>query len=150
MKTPREILLARHRGAESKLDDIRNKALAELARGSAASFGASAPGRTGSTKPQPWLARLWQELVWPHRRAWVGMATVWFLLALLNLGDAPGSSRAVTARRLPSAQAMLLLAEQQRVLAELLQTAPAPPAEPAKPTPAPPPRSERRTTIRMA
>lgn len=64
MKTPRELLLGRHESAVPRLDKIRH-AMSE-------------PGRSISRK-------LWEELILPVRRAWIGMAAAWMVVITLNL-----------------------------------------------------------------
>jgi anti-sigma factor RsiW len=90
---------------------------------------------------------LWRELVWPCRRAWVGLAAIWLALLAVNarLSDHPTQMAGLNS---PSAsEIMQSWEEQTRVLAELTQpahvyTAPIqPPAAPANP---PRPHSERK------
>ena len=96
---------------------------------------------------------IWRELIWPCRRAWVGLAALWLVLAAVNLrlSDHPmqlaggGSS---------SASAMMQSWEEQtRILAELTQppvvfsppvNTPAAPPDPARP------RSERKQDWQIA
>ena len=59
MKTPREILLERHRDAEPKLDAIRRETLSKLERTEAHS--ADEPGRAAGRAPASWSAPvLWR------------------------------------------------------------------------------------------
>ena len=66
---------------------------------------------------------IWRELIWPCRRAWIGLAAIWLALLAVNarLSDHPiawpalGSSSA--------AEMMQSWEEQTRVLAELTQPA---------------------------
>jgi anti-sigma factor RsiW len=96
---------------------------------------------------------VWRELIWPCRRAWVGLAALWLVLAAVNirLSDHPmqwagaGSS---------SASAMMQSWEEQtRILAELTQppvvysppvNTPLAPPNPARP------RSERKQDWQIA
>lgn len=64
MKTPREILLARHADASAELDALRRSVVAELKP-------AESPG---------WLAVAWRELFWQPRLVWTGLAAVWVFL----------------------------------------------------------------------
>ena len=65
--------------------------------------------------------RVWQELILPSRRIWAGLAAVWVVLVVINAGQsksAPGSNT-VAASAKP--EVMQAIAEQKRLLAELLQ-----------------------------
>lgn len=84
MKTPRDILFTRHQAAQPKLDAIRDKQISLI--------------NHKDTKSQSWVlslaslcrsgsSKLWQELVLPSRRTWAGLATVWALLAAINLAQ---------------------------------------------------------------
>jgi len=76
MKTARELLLKRHRSIEPKLDALRAKTVSAL--------------RDNTTDPPVVIAktslklRIWQELILPARRLWLGMASAWCLIALLH------------------------------------------------------------------
>jgi len=64
-------------------------------------------------------------LLWPHPRAWAGLAAAWVLICALNFtyrDDAPPAS----ARRAapPSPQLREMLREQERLLAELVEDTP--------------------------
>ena len=128
MKTPREILLNRHRAAEPALDSIRQGILAgELGRTAAASANATGPG---------WLTVLWQQLVLPCRSAWVGVAAAWGVVLLLRLAAVEPARFAEypTPKRAGATRAEL---KQQWLLrAELLGIATARPEPPAA-TPGP-------------
>ena len=140
MKTPREILFARHRDAEPKLDVIRRKALAALP----ASDEAEALKLTGTNAPRfkvPSLNKLWLELIWPSRRAWAAMAAVWLAVLAANLQMKATSPPAPGLRRVQNRELLQSFQEQRRLLAELL-----PPPGPSPAVAAPPkarPRSER-------
>jgi hypothetical protein len=77
MKTPREILLERHRRAEPGLDEVRRKALVVVV--------ASSSAETSETVRDPGgpilaaLRKAWMELIWPSRRAWAGLAVLWLV-----------------------------------------------------------------------
>jgi hypothetical protein len=96
---------------------------------------------------------IWRELIWPCRRAWVGLAALWLLLAAtdLRLSDHPMQ---LAGARSSSAPAILQSwQEQTRILAELTQppvvysppvNTPAAPLSPARP------RSERQQDWQIA
>jgi len=66
MKTARELLLNRHRSIEPKLDALRSKAVAALRNS------ATDAQIRGARTSLP--LRIWQELILPARRLWLGMA----------------------------------------------------------------------------
>lgn len=108
MKTPREILLARHQGAEPQLDGIRRAVVADLKP--------SPPCEPGI----PFLLKLWRELIWPCRRTWAGLAAAWLAILVFNHSQSE-STPAVTAQvHTPPAEIRLALREQHRVLEEIL------------------------------
>jgi hypothetical protein len=128
MKTPREILFQKHEAAGPKLDIVRAEILGEQRWRPQRT-------RTGSA------LRLWQELVWPCRRVWWGLAAVWVVILGLNgLTHDPARVAARFAEPL-SPQALALL-RQQRLLAELAEPDSAEPSEPPRRVPRP--RSDRR------
>jgi len=102
MKTPREILLARHQAAAPKLDAIRHAVVESTRRPS----------------HLRWPILLWRELVWPCRRIWTGLAAVWILILAANVSLHEHSP--AIARSGPSSEMMTTLKDQQTVLAELL------------------------------
>jgi len=117
MKTPREILLARHQAATPKLDAIRRTALEEL--------------NNEATKTQRWPAsfvallrggsqKLWRELLWPHPAAWAALAGVWLVILGVQIGSRESSPHDFTHQLPPSPQVRELLKQQQQLFAELV------------------------------
>ncbi len=136
MKTPREILFERHRDVELKLDTMRRKVIGELTESPGLVAVPSKPhGSIGI------LGKVWLELIWPARRAWVGMAAVWLAILLANVELKAGSPRAHTARSMSVNQLAQAIKEQRRLLAELLPTAKPEPRPASNPNAQP--RSER-------
>ena len=133
MKTPRELLLARHANAQPKLDALRQRVVADHT-GAGITEAAARPGI---------LAQLWMELFWSCRRAWLGLASAWALILTLNPTAGPAATLAtdLANRTPPTAEIRLALAEQARLRAELLGADQWPPAQTRKP-PVPGPRSE--------
>jgi hypothetical protein len=135
MKTPREVLLARHQAAGAKLDRIRSEVLAGLSR---------PPAREGSL-PVAVLLTLWRELIWPCRRTWVGLTAVWMALVVFNVAQTESARPAVAKSATSPAETQMALLEQQRLLTELIGPSPQPsPAAPPR-RPKNQPRSERRS-----
>jgi hypothetical protein len=116
MKTPREILLARHRTVESKLDAIRREVV-EVA--------ADVNRRKQTIRELTFAATLanairlsFLELIWPCRRIWTGLAAVWILILAANVSLHEHSPGIVKSG--PSSEMMMSLKDQQKILAELL------------------------------
>jgi hypothetical protein len=120
MKTPREILLERHRQAEPKLDEVRRKALDVVA--------APSTGETWETTGDPGgpilaaLKKVWRELIWPSRRAWAGLAVLWLVVGVANLEMKHSVQGVPPARPAPVRELAQGLEEQRRLLSELLQS----------------------------
>ncbi len=126
MTPPRELLLQRHAAAAPKLDAIRRAAVREL--------------NNQETKEQSfptffvaWLLRcsnkLWFELVWPCRRTWAGLATIWLALTVFNAVHSERAPIVVTKTASPVALRLAFL-EQQKILNEIIgPSAPMSPAE---------------------
>jgi hypothetical protein len=109
MKTPREILLARHRAVETELDAIRSEVVAQCHEGRRVTVTKSVLAYL------PLL--LWRELISPSRRTWAGIAAAWVLILVVNfsLRD-PGQDGAAKV----TAPEMMSFQEQQKLVNELL------------------------------
>ena len=129
MKTPREILLARHQAATPKLDAIRQVAITNL--------------NNKGTKEQSLQTRFvslflscsdnfWQELIWPSRRIWAGLATVWILIVAANV-SLRDHSEIKMAKSPPTREMILTYRQQEQLLTELIGPNDPPVAEPQKP-----------------
>ena len=133
MKTPREILLARHKVAGPKLDTLREQVLATI----------NEPVRENSS----WLERFAdhsRNVFRVPRFAWGGLAATWLVIIALHFAardSAPKQPIALAQNRLP-AQTLQAVREQKRLLAELTGLAEMPEAQ--TPRFVPRPRSERR------
>ena len=126
MKTPRELLLDRHRAVEPKLDQIRAGVVANELE-----FASPPEPRRRHWLPEA-TAIVWQELILPSRRLWAGLAAAWVLILAINLA---GRGTLLPARPSSAGPGVLqVVAEEKRVLAELLQTAAPPAAERLRPT----------------
>jgi hypothetical protein len=134
MKTPREILLARHEAAKVKLDKIRRAAISEV-------------NHEGS-KEQSFVAGLlgcsqnfWRELILPKPRAWAGVAALWTLICILRLLT-PDHSPVVAQKTSVSPEVVAELKQQKAFFGELAGLPPLPDEKPSKASP-PRPRSAR-------
>jgi len=116
MKTPREILLERHRAAVPKLDAIRREVVKEL------------NNQDAKTESFPFLFaplrlccsnRIWSELIWPCRRVWSGLAAVWILIFAVNFSLHDNLS-SVTGKPVRAPAAMMSWQTEQRLMNELL------------------------------
>ena len=129
MKSPREILLERHRATASKLDAIRRECV-----GQASSLSQNKRTETGR---MPVLLLMWRELVWPSRRIWAGLAAVWIMILAVNFSSRD-HSQLVAEKSAPTAEMVLTWWQQQQLLAELLgpnETHTAAPPKPFSPQP---------------
>ena len=115
MKTPRDILFTRNEAATPKLDAIRREAVAGLnhqdikaQRGTANLVSLCFVGSN----------KIWEELIWPCRRIWMGLAAVWVLLFIVNFSQRDSSE--FMAKKTPSPEMILTFRQQERLLAELI------------------------------
>jgi hypothetical protein len=114
MKTPREILLKRHRSVEPKLNRMWDQSLASTV---------AAVCDRRDLKRNPLLAFgwiLWRELVVPSRRIWAGLACAWVLIALLNLASSEPTTKVAAQSKPHSGEELRALIEQRRMLAQLI------------------------------
>jgi hypothetical protein len=131
MKTPREILFARHQNAAPKLDAIRREVLnAEFQGEDKTPFYLNLP------------LMFWRELIFPCRRIWAGLAAVWILIFAVNF-SLRDNSQTIAMKSSPSPEMILTFGQQERLLAELIGPDETRVAEPPK-TFFPRPSSERR------
>ncbi len=140
MKTPRDILFARHQTAVPKLDAIRQSTVAAVC--DRRNFAE----RRSQTAATTIFQTIWLELVLPCRRIWTGLAAVWILIFIVNIAQRDPAD--VLARKAPASatEAMFAWRQQERMLAELMATTAPAEAEPRKTT-LPRPRTESRDRI---
>lgn len=143
MKTPREVLLARHQAASPKLDAIRRAALEEL----------NNEATKSPRQPASFVAvflrgsqKLWRELLWPHPAAWAALAGVWLVILGVQFAARDTSPRSFARQAPPSPQVRELLQQQEKLFAELAGLKEAREAGRPKSV-APQPRSLRRAEI---
>ena len=140
MKTPREILLARHRSAEPQLDAVRER-ITERA------------GMHSEERPSRFIrfVESCREFFRVPRIAWAGLATAWLVIVVLNVAssDAPQVNVTVASASAKRSPEMLqALREQRRLFAELVGSLASPEAE--APRFVPRPRSERQPQLVFA
>ena len=94
-----------------------------------------------ATRPSTW----WRELFWPSPWAWAGAASVWVLIFALDFAASSGTDIASRPgyRPIPDSVIQMAMAERQRLMTSLMDTAPVDPAIPPREAIRPRPRSER-------
>jgi len=86
--------------------------------------------------------KLWQELIWPCRRIWLGMAAVWLIVLACNMSMDDTPKVAASQMPAPTPEMVAALREQKQLLVQLLD-----PNAASPPAANPRPRSERRVTF---
>lgn len=61
-------------------------------------------------------------LLWPHPKAWAGLAAVWLLIGIFHFVASDNSYVMTRNSPMPSAEVLTALREQQRLWAELIET----------------------------
>jgi hypothetical protein len=116
MKTPRDILFARHQTAAPELDAVRRSVVIELNnKGAKAQSGSE----NFASSCLCCLDQIWLELVWPCRRIWTGLAAIWILIFIVNFSQRDSSQVHLAKSSSPAAMTMTLR-DQQKLLNELL------------------------------
>jgi len=144
MKTPREILFDRHRNAESRLDAIRERVLVQELTATGA--GTPSDDRDVAQLLARLPVRIWNELFWPCRRIWAGLAVAWLVIIAINFQSLEGPASAQGGSGGAAPVFWTFVAEQNRLLAEPADVAPVPPPPPPA---VPRPRSDRRELNRV-
>ena len=107
-------------------------------RPAALRFAGGGSGRSAAT------ATWWQEVIWPYRRLWTGLAAAWVLIVAGNLLLREPVSPALAAKAAPSSQTMLMaFRDRQNTLTELLADPAAPVAAERRKIYSPRPHSEK-------
>jgi len=90
----------------------------------AAARAAQTPARVGRPAPQSWFATVCQQLsafLWPHPKAWAGLAAVWVFILVLNISIRDDSVPRPVAKAVPSSPEVIVeLRQQQKLFAELV------------------------------
>jgi hypothetical protein len=116
MKTPRDILFARHQTAAPKLNAIRQSTVAAVCDRRASTD--DTHERRSQTAATTVLQTLWRELILPSRRIWTGLAAVWVLIFIVNFSQRDGSQTMIAKSAPP--EMMMTFRDQQKLLNELL------------------------------
>jgi anti-sigma factor RsiW len=104
-------------GWEKNLSAIEATSAARM-RWAKAVQDSDAPAPRGWSRLQNLWRIVWDELIWPSRRAWAGMAALWVAMLALNLSCSEHRDEAGTGAG-SSQEMMLAWAERNLVLAEL-------------------------------
>ena len=120
MKTPRELLLERHRATEPKLDAIRQETVARLAEESADGH-ARAEALAGNSRTRlSALRSSCRDLLLSFRWHLAGLSAAWLVVLVLNIDPSPTPSSALAKQNLPSPQQLLTaLRENRRQVLEM-------------------------------
>jgi hypothetical protein len=117
MKTPRDILFARHHVAAPKLDAIRRQAVAELNH-------QDTKAQSQTINLVSWclggFQKMWLELILPSRRIWAGLAAVWILLFVFNFSQRDPAELMARKSAPASPEMILTFPQQERLMAELI------------------------------
>lgn len=70
-------------------------------------------------KPVVIIFGCWQQLIWPCRRIWAGLAAVWVLLLVTNI-SMRDSSQITFAKTSPAPEMISSFRQQEKILAELI------------------------------
>ena len=132
MKTPREILFQRHEPAAKKLEVVRQSVLRR-----------ELPGGARTTASRLSIGQiLWEQLIFPCRRTWMGLAAVWVAILVFLFQSEPPKMNSYAPKMSGVEQADTVFSRQRQIFAELNQASEPLIAEPPKPR-SPRPRSQR-------
>jgi hypothetical protein len=140
MKTPREVLLDRHRKAETELDRMWRATLRRGLQNTA----------DGIERVPPFAIawKLWRELVWPCRRIWAGLTCAWVVILVLNIASSEPAPQVANKSEPRSREEMQALIEQRHMLAQMIGPVSTPSNQ--RRSNAPGPRSDRMVSILAA
>jgi hypothetical protein len=83
---------------------------------------AAVPARPATGRGS-WAGRLngrWHDLLWPHPKAWAGLAAAWLVILLLQVSQQEGTPARAAKFAPPSPEMLVELRQQQQMLVELL------------------------------
>jgi hypothetical protein len=90
----------------------------------AAARAARTEGAAAKVVEEPWLVVMRRQLVallWPHPKAWAGLAAVWVGIIALHISTHAGSPKVAEKTAAPSPEMVAELKKQQRMFAELVR-----------------------------
>lgn len=119
MKTPRELILARHRASVFNHQPIRPEELAEYAHASAVRS-ADQLHQSGVPRKLSAIHNFWMEAIWPWHRAWLGMMAIWLILLLVNMATRESPKVARIKMIMPTPEIMAELREQEQTIIQLI------------------------------
>ena len=102
--------------------DLRAEILSAARQAEPVRHSLAAPRRNGGG----WLSILNHQLsslLWPHPRAWAGLAAVWLFIFLLNFSASEKAPQLSEKSTPPSPETIAELKQQQKMLAELIGAA---------------------------
>lgn len=124
---------------------LQRRPLRQIPAGWRAEILAAANPAPRSASRTPFLSTINSQLstlLWPHPKAWAGLAAVWILIIAVDFSIRDKSPVIAERSSPPSPEVVAELKQQQRILAELIGARDALDADRSKPM-APQPRSER-------
>src|SRR5437773_8530813 len=101
MKTPREILFQCHQSAEPKLDAVRQRVLASLAREQSQGAQPASSKRVAYATRFETASPRWWRLLLSLRWHLAGLSAAWLLVALLNIDHSPAPTSSVAKQNNP-------------------------------------------------
>jgi len=146
MKTPREILIQRHRSADARLDALRREVVAEYV---------VAPQSTAESDHAPGFnaasvaLKLWRELILPCRGLWLGLGAAWLVIVAAHfvVPDSENSRAMAATKQIQSSPAIMAAVKEQKIwMIQMLEPATPPTASAIVPGP----RSARRIELVVA
>ncbi len=105
-----------------------------------------APRQIGFPSP---ISHLLSSILWPHPRAWAGLAAVWLVIFAVNFSMRDDSTTATKKVSPLTPEMRMVLKQQKMILAELIEPRETPMAGPRKLFP-PKPRSELRNEFAIS
>jgi anti-sigma factor RsiW len=93
------------------------------------------------------ICQWWREVIWPWRRVWCGLATVWVIILAGNISSHPSSRMVAMKSSRPTQEMVTAFKDQQKILAELLADHSAPRDAERPKLFSPKPRTERAEVI---
>lgn len=137
MKTPRQLLLARHAATERKLDALRRRVIGEIGESTPAELPASAAIRSifcheDAGPPVLLILRGFRQWLRPLRFHLAGLAAVWVAIIAIKLATPADGEASVAKASSLSPEQLIAVAEKRKFMAELIDLSPSPASEASK------------------